>query len=280
MNVQLTPAVPLPHPAAYQVQAHSWGRGPVPVLFLHGFTGNAQSFDHLAPLLGDVVTATCVDLPGHRGAGLPTREGASGFIEAVDAIAQTLTKPHVVVGYSQGARVALVLAARHPALVSRLVLESGSPGLRHRHVRVLRRLDDELRARQAEAHGVEAFIDAWERLPLFAGLRRLPEAEQQALKARRTSHHPRGLAGALRVLGQGVQPDMWGSLQRLRMPVLLLTGALDAKYTHVARRMAHDLPLAWRKTFDGVGHAPHLECPAAYADELRSFIAAEWSFVH
>lgn len=280
MNVQHRQPQPITPPPLFRVQHHTWGKGKVPVLFLHGFTGNAHSFDHLAPLLGDVITATCLDLPGHRDAGLPSEEGARGFVETVDTIAKSLDKPHVVVGYSQGARLALVLAARHPRLVSRLVLESGSPGLRHRHVRVLRRLDDELRARQAEVHGVESFIDAWERLPLFAGLRALPESEQQALKSRRTSHHPHGLAGALRCLGQGVQPDMWGSLQRLRMPVLLLTGEQDKKYTHIARRMAHDLPLAWRRTFTGVGHAPHLECAQEYADELRSFIAAEWSFVH
>ena len=55
-----------------------------------------------------------------------------------------------------------------------------------------------------------------------------------------------------------------------------MTGTQDAKYTRLARQMAAELPMAWRASFSGVGHAPHLECPAAYAAEVRSFLAPRW----
>lgn len=247
-----------------------WGSGATSALFLHGFTGSAHSFDHLEPLLGDLLSATCVELPGHG------HTPAASWDETVDAIGELLPGRAVLIGYSQGARLALAVAAKFPERVERLVLESCAAGFRRRHERVLRRRSDEALAETINTHGVEAFVSHWEQMPIFDGLRALPAVEQQALRARRASHSAQGLAGALRLLGQGAQPDLWPALQGLRVPTLLMTGTEDAKYTRLARQMAVDLPLAWRVSFSGVGHAPHLECPAAYAAELRSFLAPRW----
>jgi 2-succinyl-6-hydroxy-2,4-cyclohexadiene-1-carboxylate synthase len=266
----------LPPSMVYRPQLTArWGQGSTSLVMLHGFTGSGLSFSHLAAHLGEVVTALCPDLPGHHGAGLPLEEGTRGFIETVDGLAEALPRRAVVYGYSQGARIALLLAARHPHKVQKLILEGCHPGLRQRHDRLLRRLQDERRAQQLTSRGVEAFVDAWERLPLFSGLRRLPAAEQAALRLRRVTHEASGLAGALRCLGQGVQPDVWPLLPKLHVPTLILTGSADIKYTQLARRMVGELPSAWRKAFEGIGHAPHLECPAAWADEVRAFLAVD-----
>jgi 2-succinyl-6-hydroxy-2,4-cyclohexadiene-1-carboxylate synthase len=253
-----------------------WGTGPTKALFLHGFTGSGASFRHLEPLLGDVVTATCVDLPGHRQAPLPHASGSAGFEETIASLASALDQRTVVIGYSQGARIALALAARFPERVERLVLESGAPGIRRRSERVQRRKSDEAMAALIVERGVDVFVDRWEQLPLFAGLQSLPEPERAALRERRMGHTAEGLAGALTCLGQGVQPDLWSALPGLRIPTLVLSGAKDTKYTRLARRMVAELPLGWRRTFANVGHAPHLECPQAYADEVRAFLAAPW----
>lgn len=247
-----------------------WGGGETRAVFLHGFAGSASSFAHLEPLLGDLLSANCVELPGHGST------PSASWNETVESIGDLLDGHTVLIGYSQGARLALAVAARFPQRVERLVLESGAPGLRQRHDRVLRRRSDEALAEVILSRGVEAFVAEWEQRPLFSGLRALPAKDQQALRARRGSHTAEGLAGALRTLGQGAQPDLWPSLQGLRVPTLLLTGAQDEKYTRLARQMTADLPLAWRVSFKGVGHAPHLECPGAYAAEVRSFLAPRW----
>jgi len=259
-----------------RLPTETWGTGPTRALFLHGFTGSRRSFRHLEPLLGDVLTATCVDLPGHNGAPLPSAKGPAGFGETVATLAEHVTRPMVVLGYSQGARLALALAVRFPERVTRLVLESGAPGIRRRSERAHRRRSDEAMAGVILEQGVDAFVDRWEQLPMFAGLQALPESDRAALRGRRTGHTALGLAGALTCLGQGVQPDLWPALPTLRLPTLLLSGAKDAKYTRLARRMAAELPLGWRRTIPGVGHAPHLEAPRAYADEVRSFLSAPW----
>ena len=259
-----------------KLPVETWGTGEVPALFLHGFTGGRGTWRHLEPLLGEVLTATCVDLPGHGEAPVPEGTGTEAFLATVDALAESIERPAVIVGYSQGARIALALAARHPQCVDRLVLESGSPGLRRRHVRSQRRIADEALAALIVEHGVEAFVDRWEANPLFDGLRSLPEPERSALRARRSSNSAQGLAAALRCLGQGAQPDYWPSLIKILRPTLVLSGALDTRYTRLARRMVVDLPMGWRRTFRGVGHAPHLECPTEYAQELSSFLAPAW----
>lgn len=253
-----------------------WGSGETPALFLHGFTGGMGAWRHLEALLGDVFQATCVELPGHGEAPLPTAEAPAAWDEVLDALAALVSGPTVIVGYSQGARLALGFAVRHPMLVERLVLESGSPGLHRRHDRTLRRAADLELAGRIVSLGVEAFVEHWEQQPLFAGLRALPAAEQAALRERRARHTAQGLAGALACLGQGAQPDYWPMLTRILRPTLLLTGERDVKYTRLARRMVAELPMGWRVTFAGVGHAPHLECPREWAAEVRSFLSAAW----
>jgi 2-succinyl-6-hydroxy-2,4-cyclohexadiene-1-carboxylate synthase len=57
------------------------------------------------------------------------------------------------------------------------------------------------------------------------------------------------------------------------MPVLLIVGELDSKFTAIARRMA-DLIGSNARTavIPGAGHAAHLERPAAVAAALEAFL--------
>ncbi len=258
----------------------TWGEGERALLLLHGFTGNRTAFDHLRPLLSGAVRAIAVDLPGHGETPLPQRKGREGFLETVQAIVELVDRlglPSVdLLGYSQGARIALGVALHAPRRFGRLILESGSPGLHRRMERAERREQDGRRASFILRNGVEAFLDRWEAQPLFESLRRLPPELQAALRERRRSCTAEGLVGALECLGLGMQPDYWPELHRQRLPTLLLTGALDEKFTQLARRMATELPVVWRHTIPDCGHAPHLEAPEVYAREVLSFLDTPW----
>ncbi|RKG54492.1 2-succinyl-6-hydroxy-2,4-cyclohexadiene-1-carboxylate synthase [Corallococcus sp. AB011P] len=256
-----------------------WGEGPHTLLALHGFTGSGATFEHLRPLLGRSVRVVAVDLPGHGRTPLPEKAGRDGFLETVDAVirlARELGGQVDLLGYSQGARVALGAAVRAPECFGRLIMESGSPGLHRRQERSERREADAKLVDFIRAKGVDAFVERWEALPLFDGLRRLPEPEQAALRERRKACTAQGLVGALETLGLGVQPDYWPALHRQRLPTLLLTGEQDVKFTTLARRMAAELPVVWRHAFAGVTHAPHLEAPEAYVREVLSFLQTPW----
>jgi 2-succinyl-6-hydroxy-2,4-cyclohexadiene-1-carboxylate synthase len=123
-----------------------------PLLLLHGFTFDRASF--ASPIPG--AAALAVDLPG---------PGIYSFAACVDSLAAHGVRD--VIGYSMGARVALAHALSRPDLVRRLVLISGSPGLRRRKERVARRLADAQLAREIERDGADDFLSRWDALPLF-----------------------------------------------------------------------------------------------------------------
>jgi 2-succinyl-6-hydroxy-2,4-cyclohexadiene-1-carboxylate synthase len=252
------------------------GNGP-PLVLLHGFTGSRRSFAHLRQRLSPHAEVVAVDLPGHGESPFGEDTTFASTLASLVALLDALGLREVdVAGYSLGARVALGLAVESGGRVRRLVMESGSPGLRRRRDRGERRQQDESLAARLESQGVEAFVERWEALPLFAGVRELPGDVQEALRARRLSSDAAGLALSLRRLGLGAQPSYWATLPRLRTPTLLLTGARDSKFTRLARRMAAELPVVWGHVFQGVGHAPHLEAPEAWAQEVCGFLSAPW----
>lgn len=258
----------------------TWGEGHRPLLLLHGFTGNRTAFDHLRPWLSGAVKAVAVDLPGHGETPLPKKKGRDGFLETIDALVELVEKLGVssvdVLGYSMGARLALGAALHRPDRFGRLIMESGSPGLRRRMERAERRETDGRLVSLLRTQGVDAFMERWESQPMFESLKQLPPDQSEALRVRRKSCSAEGLVGALECLGLGFQPSYWQELHRQRLPTLLLTGALDEKFTEIARKMATELPVVWSHAFTNCGHAPHLEVPEAYAREVLSFLHTPW----
>lgn len=164
-------------------------------------------------------------------------------------------------GYSMGARIALMVAVEYPRVLSRLILESGSPGLADAGERAARIGADEARAESLEHGGMAPFVDHWLALPLFAGIRTLPPEQVQEERHRRLDNRPQALAGALRRLGTGTQPDLRGALPAMDVPTLLLAGTEDRKFAALAREMEGLLPMARRVEWPGVGHVPHRELP-------------------
>ena len=244
----------------------SWGQGP-PLVLLHGFTGAGSAFDHLRESLGPSFRVAAPDLPGH-GQSPP----ATGWDDGLEELRAALPRePFFLAGYSMGARLALAFALRHPSSVRALVLESGSPGIHDPAERERRRAEDEQLAGLALREGVAAFVARWEDHPTLAGLRDLPAPLAGALRARRLRCSAAGLASALRHLGSGAQPSLWGELPRLRIPTLLLAGERDAKFSGIARAMAERIPGARLLLVPGSGHSPHLEVPARYAGAVAGF---------
>ena len=112
---------------------------------------------------------------------------------------------------------------------------------------------------------MERFVERWEQHPTLASLR--PFAAR--LRPERLAHRPAGLASALRQLGTGAQPSLWEKLRELRVPVRLIAGARDEKFSAIARRMHALLRDAELIVIPDCGHAPHLERPQAFVEALR-----------
>lgn len=222
-------------------------------VLLHGFTGGARAFAHLQ------IDATTPELPGHGAAA-----DATSWEDALRSLEPLLDPgPVVLGGYSMGARLALALALRAPQKIARLVLASGSAGIEDDAERARRRKEDEELAQFIEQRGVAAFVERWERNEIVA----VPRPER--LRAQRLQHRPRGLASALRHLGQGAQPSLWNELHNFRTPVTILAGERDAKYCALAARMHRLLPRAELRLVADCGHVIHIERPDAFEGALR-----------
>jgi 2-succinyl-6-hydroxy-2,4-cyclohexadiene-1-carboxylate synthase len=196
-----------------------------------------------------------VDLPGH---GLSSAVRMS-FEDTASAIGDAGGRG-VYIGYSMGARLCLRLALDRPELVRALVLVGGSPGLTTDLERTSRRAADDRLADDIEQVGTAAFLRRWLSQRMFATL----TPTDDDLESRR-SNPPDGLAAALRSLGVAAQEPLWKRLAELAMPVLMVSGELDAKFTVAGERMAAAIgPHARAVALPGCGHAAHLEQPDAF----------------
>ena len=252
-------------------------RGPIPILLVHGFTGAASTWCELLSSFGERRRAIAISLPGHGGSDAPedpSRYAASRVAGDVLELLDVLGIRRVaLLGYSMGARVALHAALAAPDRVGALIIESGSPGIADAAERAERRAADEALAADIERDGVEAFVDRWERLPLWASQSRLPIAAREELRAQRLAGSARGLANALRGLDAGVTAPLHERLHEMSDgPVLLVCGELDAKYVRIAREMKELLPHAALRVVDGAGHAVHLERPRELLDAVNDFL--------
>ena len=247
-----------------------------PLLLLHGFTGGATTWAALATQLSPYRRTLAVDLIGHGQSAAPAEAERYRMERCVADLLALLDALEIaradVLGYSMGGRVALQLAAAAPERVGALLLESSSPGLASPAERAARAAADADMAAAIERDGLAAFVAQWERLPLFASQAALPAELRERQRAQRLHNRPLGLANSLRGMGTGQQTSLWDRLPDLRMPTLLLAGALDQKYCTIAQRMAAQMPNARLALVPNAGHTIHLEQPGLFADTVLEFL--------
>jgi 2-succinyl-6-hydroxy-2,4-cyclohexadiene-1-carboxylate synthase len=253
-------------------------RGAAAIVLLHGFTGSKDSWRPLLGALAERRRVLAIDLPGHGGTAASADPAADSLAATSDLIVQALASLGVsrfsLLGYSLGGRVALGLALDHPRRVERLALESASAGLGDPEERALRRRADEELAERIEQGGIEAFVDRWEALPLFATQARLPATLREDLRRSRLACSTGGLAASLRAVGTGAQPWLGERLAELACPVCVVAGELDDKFRAIGAWMAARIPDARFEIVPEAGHAPHLEQPERYREIVARFFGA------
>ncbi|HEX9994834.1 MAG TPA: alpha/beta fold hydrolase [Acidimicrobiales bacterium] len=246
------------------LHADTTGAGPRLVL-VHGFTQDRRCWGPVAGALAEDHEVVLVDAPGHgRSAGVPAglEDGARLLGEAGGRAAY--------LGYSMGGRLCLTLALARPELVTALVLVGATAGIEDPGERAARRAADEALADRLERIGVEAFVDEWLAGPLFAGLPAWARFE-----AERREGSAAGLAASLRLAGTGTQPPSWHRLGELAMPVLVVAGERDIRFSAAGRRLAAAVgPNAAFAAVPGAGHAAHLEAPDRFLAVVRPWLAA------
>ena len=180
-----------------------------------------------------------------------------------------------------GARFCLHAALSRPDRIHSLILISGTAGIEDERLRRDRVAADEALASELDPPSeagpgpddrerLDAFLQRWLARPLFAGI-----PPDVAGLAERRSNTTAGLASSLRLAGTGTQQPLWDRLPLLEMPVLIITGERDAKFTVLGRRMAETIgDNATHAVVPGVGHTAHLEDPDSVTAVIRAHLAA------
>ena len=232
-------------------------------VLLHGFTQTSRSWDRYIDFIDPQQSIIRVDAPGHG--------GSSTVAADLTTTAQMVVEQcgfGDYIGYSMGARLALHIALLRPENIRRLILVSGSPGLRTVDERHARSHSDELLAQEIAEVGVERFVDKWLSTPLFSGLTATREEIQDRLR-----NTPEGLASSLRLSGTGKQESLWDQLQDLTMPVLLIVGESDQKFLQIGHEMKSRIGMsAELVVIENAGHSVHLEQPEHCQSVIASFL--------
>ena len=251
------------HYAGGTVTASVIGEGP-PVWVFHSLLADAGSCMPLAVALSGSHRVTVPDLPGFGGSA-PVAAGLEAAADRLAVAIQEAGAPAAIIGNGYGSFVALILALRHPALVSRLVLAGTGAAFDEPGRAAFRGM-----AAAASGKGLAAIADT--------AMRRLfSPAFQQANPTLLAERRERFLATdpamftaaslALAAL------DLRGTVRGLHVPALVLAGELDeATPAPMARELSGLLPDARFAALPGLAHVPQLQDTAAFVAATGGFL--------
>lgn len=245
----------------------------VPVVLIHGWAMSSRMWaGTIEALRADGHAVIAIDL---RGCGQSDRDFADMSIAAlagdvVDVVRRASpTRPVVLNGWSLGGAVATQAAALLGADAAGLILTCGaSPRFT--------RADDFPHGGEPDSAAAWAAALAADRAGFFRGLAEgvcAREVSPSTIDWMWTSFIDSG-PGVIDQLIDLAQIDQRELLAGLSIPVLSVVGGadpiLDPEIGLAAARIARSGSAV---TFDGCGHAPHLEQPAEYHSALRRFLA-------
>ncbi len=261
-------------PTAWQLgQGHpAKGAGGPPLVLLHGFLGAPSGWDAVLQALAHHGPVWCPWLPGHG----PAPPVPLTWHEAVAQLAAVLPAGGVLAGYSMGARLALGAALSPGVQLRGTLLVGGHVGLATAAERAERAAQDAARAAALRRGPLQAFVEAWEALPLFETQRALPAAAQAAQRAARLAHDPAALAWSFDVAGLACMPDLRPAVaatttRTTNGPLCWITGERDERFSALARGLARP-PAVMHRTVPGAGHNLLLEAPADVAASLACWL--------
>ncbi|AOS63653.1 alpha/beta fold hydrolase [Actinoalloteichus hymeniacidonis] len=237
-----------------------------PLVALHGHFGRARMFARLAADLGEGFRVIALDLRGHGNSDRADDFEPDAYLADVAAFLRHLDLgPVAVLGHSMGGVLAFRLAARHPELVSTLVVEEGGA----------------LNRQPVVAHPV-LDVRGWPRRTATLGdLRRAIEAHgipDAGYFLESAVEHPDGWGllfdrEDMMASQQALIGDWWSDWLGSHCPALLVHG-LDSAIlpTSLASEMVRRRPDTVLREFSGCGHWVHDDAPAEFASVVGDFL--------
>lgn len=227
---------------------------------LHGFLGHPSDWD----LLGHGVSKPFESLDpfslSHPNNGLCNWGHALN-----DYVAKQFARKRILLGYSQGGRLAMHALVNAPMLWSGAIIVSANTGLKVNKERVQRLQIDRDWAKKFLTDPWEGLIDDWECQAAFQG-------RVSSFQRKEGDYIRRNLADAIEGWSVGKQDDMKEPLSKLSIPILWIAGEKDIKYAQIAKQMAVVHPHSSYWIAPGAGHRVPWECPQLFLQEINLWI--------
>jgi pimeloyl-ACP methyl ester carboxylesterase len=246
------------------------GDGPTVVL-LHGGITDSRTWRHQLAGLSDEFTVMAWDAPGcGRSSDVPESWRLPDYARALAAWLDSrgVSRAHML-GLSWGSSVALEFYHRYPRIPQSLILASAYAGWAGSlpSGEVSKRLDRALAAADLPR---EDMLKNWPDLfgPNAGVVVRQEEAE---IAADNTGiRHPGGYRAVVRSMAAA---DLTPTLMHIRVPTLLLYGALDGRSpVHIGHRLNAAINGSKLVVMEGAGHLVHVEAPREFNELIRQFV--------
>lgn len=237
----------------------------IDTVFIHGWAMNSAVWRSCLQQLPDWINPRCIDLPGH---GECVDVNAGTLDEYVEHVAQQITHPVLLVGWSLGGLVSLRLAQCYPEKVSVLFQVATNPKF----------VQDSVWPTAIEASVFDQFASSLEKdrvktIRRFLALQvRGTDTSMQTVRELQAAIEERGLPdiealfAGLKILSD---TDLIEALQALDCPVSWLLGEKDAmvplELAQALKQMSIDIDI---QILAGAGHAPFISHPDAFVHAL------------
>ena len=254
-------------PIHYEVRRNPKDNAPC-VLLLHGWGCDSGMFSFIESALQETCTVVTLDFPGHgQSAEPPEPWGVTEYAEQVRALLlnESLHPVHIV-AHSFGGRIAIMLAAKYPELVKKMVITGGA-GIR-------KPVSEHSRKRTAKFKRYTALL---EKLAAFPPLARAARRLQTNLRNRYGSpDYIRLSEGMRKSFVKIVNEDLYPLLSSIQAPTLLIWGSADTETPlWMAQTMEEQIPDAGLVVFEGGSHFAFLEQWQRFVLIVKPFIREE-----
>ncbi|MDO4640246.1 MAG: pimeloyl-ACP methyl ester esterase BioH [Neisseria sp.] len=237
------------------------------LVLIHGWAANRHIFDDLIPRLPDTWRIQAFDLPGHGQAPL---EGYFDVVSAAETLAERITEPSYLLGWSLGGLVSLYIASRYPEKVRALCLTASFAKFRAE--------PDYPEGLSNPALGKMVALfqqDYHKYMKQFLQLQFMHAKDQTGILEKVLPDiinrgAPAALQSALDALAEA---DARPLLSGIGQPVCLIYGSKDTiSPPRMGEYLARNLPDARLNLIEKAAHAPFLSHVAEFTELLTHFI--------